>query len=106
MASPNAEVRATALGALVRIGVATGDDLRAAAADPEVVVRRRAAYVLGVGGPSEVRVALLADLLDDSDDSVVEVACFAAGELTERRFGRRGRTPGRHRRRRGRRALS
>jgi HEAT repeat protein len=83
MASPNAEVRATALGALVRIGVATAADLRAAATDPEVVVRRRAAYLLGLGGPSDVRVAELAGLLRDPDDSVVEVACFAAGEVTE-----------------------
>jgi HEAT repeat protein len=81
--SPNPEVRATALGALVRLGVATPDDLGAAAADQEVVVRRRAAYVLGVGGPAEQRIPLLLTLLDDPDDSVVEVACFAAGEVTE-----------------------
>jgi HEAT repeat protein len=83
MTSPNAEVRATALGALVRIGVVTDDDRRAAATDSEVVVRRRAAYLLGVGGPSEVRVALLGELLEDPDESVIEVACFAAGEVTE-----------------------
>ena len=83
MVAPNPEVRATALGALVRIGVATDDDLRAAAADPDVIVRRRAAYLLGVSGPSEVRVALLGTLLGDPDDSVVEVACFAAGEVPD-----------------------
>jgi HEAT repeat protein len=87
MVSPNAEVRATALGALVRIGVATDDDLRAAATDPDAAVRRRAAYLLGVSGPSDVRVTLLGTLLDDSDDSVVEVACFAAGEVTEESSG-------------------
>jgi HEAT repeat protein len=83
MTSPNAEVRATALGALVRIGVVTEDDLQVAATDPAVVVRRRAAYLMGVGGPSEIRVGLLGALLDDPDASVVEVACFAAGEVTE-----------------------
>ncbi len=73
-------VRATALGALARQGTLVGADLEGAAADPAAAVRRRAAEVaahadrrLGVAG------ALLR-LLDDPDDTVVEVAAWACGE--------------------------
>lgn len=72
---PAPAVRATALGALARAGGLTDDDLRAALADPDTGVRRRAA--------SEARsrpgVDLVA-LLDDPDPLVVEAAAWALGE--------------------------
>ena len=73
-------IRATALAALARNGAATAADLSNALADPSPIVRRRVATIVArtwsdVGG----QVALGA-LLDDADPTVVEVACFAAGE--------------------------
>ncbi len=71
-------VRATALGALDRLGALDTHDLDAALADAEMVVRRRACEATarrpGDGPPS-----LLAALRDD-DATVVEVAAWASGE--------------------------
>ena len=67
--------RATALGALARMGALTDDMVESAVVDPAPAVRRRAA-ALAVGRPS---VSLLA-LLGDADDSVVEQAAWACGE--------------------------
>ena len=72
---PEPSTRATALGALARMGALTDDLVEAALVDPAPVVRRRAA-ALAVGRPS---VSLLA-VLDDADDSVVEQAAWACGE--------------------------
>jgi HEAT repeat protein len=69
------EVRATALGALVRMGRATADDARAALEDPDPLARRRACE-LGAALPG----APFASLLGDPDDLVVEAACYATGE--------------------------
>ena len=70
-------VRAASLGALNRIGAATGEDLTAALADPDPAVRRRACEV--AAGRPEGGEDLRA-LLDDADPSVVETAAWALGE--------------------------
>ena len=77
LGDPLPEVRATALGALARMGAAAEADLAAAVADPEPAVRRRACEV--AGGLPGVAVDLL-PLLADADHSVVEVAAWAQGE--------------------------
>ena len=81
---PAPVVRAAALGALARAGGLT---------DTDAAVRRRALEILGApeesagdpaGAPSrslvELLAGLLAGLLSDHDPTVVEVACWAAGE--------------------------
>lgn len=75
LADPAPEVRATALGALARMGRAGVDDVRRALVDPEPVVRRRACEV-AVAHP----VVDLEGLLADPDPSVVEAAAWALGE--------------------------
>jgi hypothetical protein len=70
------EVRATALGALVRMGRATPDDSARALSDPDGRTRRRACE-LGAALPG----ANFAGLLQDPDAAVVESACFAVGEV-------------------------
>lgn len=75
LADPDPEVRATALGALVRMGRATPADAVAALEDPDPLARRRACE-LGAALPG----APFARLLGDADDMVVEAACFAVGE--------------------------
>ena len=72
---PNPGVRATALGALGRLGEAREDDVRAALSDPSPEVRRRACQVgIGVAGVD------LVDMLADEDAGVVEMAAWALGE--------------------------
>ncbi len=71
-------VRATALGALDRLGKLEADVLRQALGDPDPTVRRRAAQlaatVCDVGlGPA----------LADADPRVVEMAAWACGERAE-----------------------
>lgn len=68
-------VRASALAALSRLGVATDADLAAALADPAPLVRRRA-LALAIGHHE----VALAPLLVDPDDTVVEQAAWACGE--------------------------
>ncbi len=70
------EVRATALGALVRMGRATPADSATALRDPDPRTRRRACE-LG----TTLAGANFAKLLDDPDPAVVEAACFAVGEV-------------------------
>ncbi len=71
-------MRATALGALQRLGQLGADELAAAMVDASPVVRGRSAEVAanwaGDAPPS------LMDLLDDADPGVAEVAAWAAGE--------------------------
>jgi HEAT repeat protein len=78
LSDPDATVRATALGALVRSDAVTADDLQRALADDAPPVRARAAEltatVPGTAGPS------LRDLLADPDPAVVESAAWASGE--------------------------
>ena len=68
-------MRAAALGALERLGVASDDDVAAALADADPVVRRRAATVAA----RHPGVDLLAALADP-DATVTEVAAWACGE--------------------------
>lgn len=75
LADGDAVVRATALGALARMDRLTDDDVRAALADPEAAVRRRA-VALAVDRTGIAIVPLLAD----ADDDVVEQAAWACGE--------------------------
>jgi len=72
-------VRAAALGALDRIGALTEDELRSAMADPAPSVRRRGSELAA----TRPRVPV-ADLLDDRDDSVVEMTAWSLGEREER----------------------
>jgi HEAT repeat protein len=78
----DAAVRATALGALARLGAITEADLIAARADPDAVVRGRAAEVAPAALTSDAAHALLRALLTDRDPMVVEVAAWACGEVT------------------------
>ncbi len=74
-------VRATALGALTRIGSLTAADLAVAVDDPDPEVRRRAAETVAqlAGGSVAANVPLL-PLLSDPDPTVVETAAWALGE--------------------------
>ena len=74
------QVRATALGALERLGVLGDDELRAALRDPAPPVRRRGAEVAA----RHPDVSLLG-ALDDADVGVVEMAAWAVGEQAEQR---------------------
>jgi HEAT repeat protein len=67
-------VRATALGALARMGRLTDDDVRAGLADGSPVVRRRAVAL------AIERDVPLVPLLDDPDTDVAEQAAWACGE--------------------------
>ncbi len=70
-----AEVRATALGALERLGCLETAQLEAALTDPDVAVRRRAAEVAATHPGID-----LVGALGDDDDRVVEVAAWSCGE--------------------------
>ncbi len=82
----DANVRATALGALHRLGALTKKELLIATRDPNPIVRRRActestSWNGSIGDPIDDEVAsAIALLLDDEDISVVEVAAWACGE--------------------------
>jgi hypothetical protein len=82
----DANVRATALGALNRLGALTQDELIAATLDSDPIMRRRACTEStswnGIAGDptSAEAAAAIAALLTDSDDSVVEIAAWACGE--------------------------
>src|ERR1700760_2646786 len=71
--------RASALAALVRLGVATSEDLTLGAGDDDPLVRARSLRLL-VGLDLANPPDLLAHL-PDPDDGVTEVAAFVAGEL-------------------------
>jgi HEAT repeat protein len=71
----DAQVRATALGALARLGAATAADIERAAGDPAPVVRARACAVA-----VKVAAADVSALLEDPDARVVETAAWALGE--------------------------
>jgi HEAT repeat protein len=78
LADDDPAVRATALAALARLNAATGEDVATALHDQSDAVRRRAcevAVTTGSGGSDVIA------LLTDTEDSVVEVAAWAAGEL-------------------------
>lgn len=77
-------VRASALGALARLGVPTLAELGHALSDADAAVRRRACRVAATTGTTEPEavglVASLVERLDDPDPTVVEVAAWALGE--------------------------
>ncbi len=74
----DAKTRATALGALARMGRLTEADLTGALADTDPAVRRRAAELA-----STQQRPPLDPLLKDRDPLVVEAACWALGERGE-----------------------
>lgn len=74
----DAGVRATALGALDRLGALTADELGAALGDADPGVRRRACELVALR-PGDQPPSLL-PLLADPDPTVVEVAAWASGE--------------------------
>jgi HEAT repeat protein len=78
LADDDPGVRATALGALDRLGVLDACRLTEAFADPDAGVRRRAVE-LAAGRPG----LDLSGPLHDPDRSVVEVAAWACGERAE-----------------------
>jgi HEAT repeat protein len=71
-------VRATALGALERMGALTSRDLTVSLADPSSAVRRRACEA-AARWPGDAPPSLLPCLADE-DPSVAEVAAWASGE--------------------------
>lgn len=73
-----AEVRATALGALERLGALTPDDVVAALEDASPAVRRRACEA-AARLPGDLPPSLLATLASP-DATLAEVAAWAAGE--------------------------
>src|ERR1700736_5815538 len=75
-------VRATALGALARMGKLGLADAAVGLGDPSPVVRRRACEV-SVSLPRPI-IAAVVEALADADDGVVEAACFALGERGSR----------------------
>jgi HEAT repeat protein len=78
LADSDPGVRATALGALGRLGALEAADLESAFADPAAAVRRRAAELAARRpGPS------LLPMLADDDPAVVEAAAWACGERSE-----------------------
>ena len=78
LTDPVPTVRATALGALERMGRLDDATLTAALGDEDRTVRRRAAELAA----THPAVSLLASL-DDPESDVLEVAAFACGEQCE-----------------------
>ncbi len=74
-------MRATALGALHRLGALTTDDLRVALVDAAALVRRRGCE-LAARYPTVDLVAASKDV----DPSVVEMAAWSAGEQGDRSY--------------------
>lgn len=79
LADPEPAVRATALGALARLGDLQLKDVQAAGADRSPLVRSRAAELACRFGAAAT--AMLVGLLDDRRAEVVEAACFGLGEI-------------------------
>lgn len=77
---PEPAVRATALRALARMGALELAQLERAAHDTDAGVRGATAEVIGVSKVTSAS-GVLADLLRDGDPAVVEVACWASGEI-------------------------
>jgi len=78
LADERAAVRATALGALARMGRFGPEDLEAGAADPAPEVRARSAELAPDLGDRGLDILVAG--LSDRDWSVVEASCFALGE--------------------------
>ncbi len=82
LADPASEVRASALGALARLGALEANDVVFALADPAAEVRRRACDLAGRLHMAALAVQLC-EALADGTPAVVEAACYALGELEE-----------------------
>jgi HEAT repeat protein len=78
LADEDGAVRATAIGALERLGALEPAELEAALADPEAGVRRRAIEACAVR-PGDQAPSLL-PMLAVEDPALVEVAAWASGE--------------------------
>jgi len=78
LADPDPAVRATALGALERLGALTADELARSLDDPVAAVRCRACEA-AAARPGNEPPSLLPALTSD-DATVVEVAAWASGE--------------------------
>lgn len=78
LADADGGVRASALGALERIGTLTDDDVRRSLDDPAVDVRRRACEAAATRPAIDLSTAL-----HDDDPTVVEVAAWACGEQAD-----------------------
>lgn len=78
LADEDPTVRATAIGALERLGVLEAGDLETALADPSPLVRRRAIEA-AAARPGDEPPSLLGSLAD-ADSNIVEVAAWASGE--------------------------
>jgi HEAT repeat protein len=78
LADPDPSVRATAIGALERLGVLEPADLAGALLDPSPRVRRRAVEACAAW-PGDEPPSLL-DVLGDEDATIAEVAAWATGE--------------------------
>jgi len=78
VADADPSVRATAIGALERLGALGADDLEAALRDPAARVRARACEAVALL-PGDAPPTLLPALADE-EASVVEVAAWASGE--------------------------
>ncbi len=75
------EVRATALGAIWRMGAFDDTWLARGLADPSAGVRRRACELAGSAAPGSIGLLRLVSALSDTDGSVGEAAAWALGEL-------------------------
>jgi len=75
LSDPVDSVRATALGALARMGRLTTEDVRAALQDDQAVVRRRACQLAAAVPDVD-----LLPVLDDPDSGVAEMAAWSLGE--------------------------
>ena len=78
--SADPAIRHAALGALLRTGALSADQLAGFARDRSASVRRRAAEVAPRISDAPLTEALLVTLLDDEPE-IVEVAAFALGEV-------------------------
>jgi HEAT repeat protein len=78
LSDPDPAVRATAIGALERLGELSAADLDAALADPSFRVRRRVIEACALR-PGDEPPSLLG-ALGDGDPTIVEVAAWASGE--------------------------
>lgn len=78
LSDPMPAVRATAIGALERLGELTSVDLEAGLSDPSPIVQRRACEA-AAAVPGDVPPSLL-QALAGADGTVVEVAAWASGE--------------------------
>jgi HEAT repeat protein len=81
LTDPAPRVRATALGAVARMGRLQLSDVSAGLADHAAVVRRRACDVSVSLPTADAVVPGLVAALADAEVAVAEAACFALGEL-------------------------